>query len=266
MRAAFVRTPSREGRGREKVADGIKNLPSLPKVVLFDMDDTIFDHALTCRDALARLRQETPVLRGRSSTELWVEYGRLLERVQPDIASGVLTIDQARTERFVRLAAFCGGSASDAEAQEWSRTYRAYYQSLRRLVPGARRLLEQLHGRTVLGVVTNNQVAEQEEKVAHFGLDGLIDILVVSEGVGVSKPDPRIFSLALDRAGAEPGEAVMIGDSWENDVRGARGAGIPAVWFNRFGRRLPEPLCIPQVTSFRAPRRVVTVLSGAPKP
>ena len=94
--------------------------------------------------------------------------------------------------------------------------------------PRRRRLLERLHGRTVLGVVTNNQIAEQEEKVAHFGLNDVIDFLVVSEGVGVSKPDPRIFSLALDRAAAEPGEAVMIGDSWENDILGARGAGIPA--------------------------------------
>lgn len=242
-----------------------EGLSRLPRVVLFDMDDTIFDHSLTCRDALARLRSKTPGLRGRPVDELWAEYGRLLELVHPDIARGVLTLDEARTERFVRLARYCGGSVSVAEAREWSRMYRANYQTLRRLVPGARRLLERLHGRTMLGVVTNNQVAEQEEKVAHFGLNDLIDFLVVSEGVGVSKPDPRIFALALGRASAVPGDAVMIGDSWENDIRGARAAGIPAVWFNRFEQSPPEPLRVPEVTSFRAPRRVEALLSAKPQ-
>jgi FMN phosphatase YigB (HAD superfamily) len=106
-------------------------------------------------------------------------------------------------------------------------------------------------------------VAEQKEKVVHFELDGLIDFLLVSEGVGVSKPDPRIFTLALDRASAEARETVMIGDSWENDVLGARNVGIAAIWFNRFRRSPPEPLTVPQLTSFRAPRHVEALLARA---
>jgi 5'-nucleotidase len=243
------------------MAGSLGRFSPLPKAVLFDMDDTIFDHALTCRDALDRLRRDQPGLRRRSVDALWTEYSRLLEEVQPEIMSGLMTVDRARIERFKRLARFCGTSISVDEAAAYSRAYRAHYQSLRRLVPGVRRLLERLHRRTVLGVVTNNQVAEQEEKVAHFDLDGLIDFLVISEGVGVSKPDPRIFSLALDRAAAQPGEAVMIGDSWENDVLGARNSGISAIWFNRFRRNAPEPLPVPQLTSFRALRRVEALLA-----
>jgi HAD superfamily hydrolase (TIGR01549 family) len=235
--------------------------PPLPKTVLFDMDDTIFDHSLTCRDSLRRLRQTSALLRRRPLDALWTEYGRLLEAVQPAVALGKLTPDEARIERFERLARFCGGTATADQAREWSRAYRSNYRALRRLVPGARGLLERLHARTLVGVVTNNQVEEQEEKVAHFGLHDLVDFLIVSEGAGVSKPDPRIFALALDRAAAKPEEAVMIGDSWENDIEGALGAGIPAVWFNRFGRSPPAPLPIPQVRSFRSPRRVETVLA-----
>jgi putative hydrolase of the HAD superfamily len=63
----------------------------------------------------------------------------------------------------------------------------------------------------------------------------------VSEEAGVSKPDPRIFEMALERANARAGEAVMVGDSWANDVEGARAAGIRAVWFNRDGRLAPDP-------------------------
>jgi HAD superfamily hydrolase (TIGR01549 family) len=239
----------------------LEDASALPKAVLFDMDDTIVDHALTCRDALARLRRDEPRLRRRSVHALRTEYSRLLEEVRSDVVHGVRSPEEARIERFQRLATFCGTSVSSEEATVWSQVYRSYYRSLRRLVPGARRLLERLHGRTVLGVVSNNQVAEQEEKVARFGLHDLLDFLVVSEEVGVSKPDPKIFSLALDRASVEPGEAVMIGDSWESDVLGARSAGIAAIWFNRFRRSQPSPLPVPQLTSFRAPRRVEALLS-----
>ncbi len=236
----------------------------LPKVVLFDMDDTIFDHSMTCRAALARLRRDAPVLRRRTTQQLWTEYGRLLEEVQPDVARGTVSVDRARIERFRRLAGFCGSRVSGEEAAKWSRQYRAHYQALRHLVPGARRVLERLHGRTQIGIVTNNQVAEQEEKVDHFGLRKLVDFLVISEGVGVWKPDPRIFSLALERASAEPGDAVMVGNSWVDDVQGAHGAGIPAVWFNRFGERAPDPLPVPKVTSFRAPRQIEALLGRCP--
>jgi HAD superfamily hydrolase (TIGR01549 family) len=248
------------------MGEALEGSPALPRVVLFDMDDTIFDHSLTCRDALVRLQGEEPILRRRSTDDLWAEYLRLLDSVQPAIALGTLTIDQARVERFVQLARFCRGSVPFETARAWSQRYRTHYQALRRLVPGARRLLERLHARTTIGIVTNNQVAEQEEKVAHFDLTGLVDLLVVSEGVGVSKPDPAIFSYALARAAAEPDEAVMVGDSWENDVVGALDAGISAIWFNRFHRPLPRPLRVPQLKSFRAPSRVESVIAASRRP
>ena len=62
---------------------------------------------------------------------------------------------------------------------------------------------------------------------------------MTSEEVGVSKPDPRIFQEALDRARAAPSDAVMLGDAWATDVEGALASGIRPVWLNRFGRVRP---------------------------
>lgn len=56
---------------------------------------------------------------------------------------------------------------------------------------------------------------------------------VFSHDVGVRKPDPRIFRLALERAGAVPARAVHVGDLVTRDVRGARAAGLAAVWLDR---------------------------------
>ncbi len=232
----------------------------VPGAVFFDMDDTIFDHALTSRDALGRLRKEVPLFRRRSLAEFAREYSRLLEAIHPSVVAGLKSADEARWQRFQELARFCGGEVGDAEAARLSRMYRAHYLSLRRPVPGAREMLARLHGRTVVGIVTNNEVAEQRAKLAYLGVAAFVDLLVVSEEVGVGKPDPLIFETALERAGARAEETVMIGDSWANDVIGARNVGIGAVWFNRFGADPPEPLRIPEVRSFRAPRRTEEIL------
>ena len=234
----------------------------LPKAVFFDMDDTIFDHSLTCRRALERLRKTEPRLRGPTLDAVWHEYARLLDIVQPDVFAGRITIQDARIERFRQLAQFCGTTVSAAAAAELSRRYRAHYQKLRRTVPGVRRVLERLRGRAVVGVVTNNEVAEQERKLDHLHLRPLIDFMVVSEGVGVAKPDPGIFLLALEKADALPEEAVMIGDSWRSDVGGARNVGIRPVWFNRFHLAPPDPWPVRELDSFRSPVRAEAVLSG----
>lgn len=224
------------------------------------MDDTIFDHALTCRDALARVRRDWPLFRRRPLAEVWSEYSRLLEEIHPEVVSGRLDAMVARRRRFRLLARSCGGEISEAEAAECSRQYREHYQAVRRAVPGIGPLLRRLHGRVQVGVVSNNETVEQREKLTFLGLAQWIDHLVVSQEIGVAKPDRRIFEAALSRSSAAPDEAVMIGDSWVNDVRGARSAGIGAVWFNRFGAHAPEPLEVPEVRSFRAPAHVEETL------
>jgi len=237
--------------------------PVLPRAVLFDMDDTIFDHSLTCRAALAKLRESEAALRGRPLDEVWHEYLRLLDAVQPDVLAGRLTKQEARVERFRQLAAMCGAEVSAADAVRLTGTYRRHYQENRRLVPGVREVLRGLRHRTVVGVVTNNEVAEQEEKLDSFGLRPLIDFMIVSEGVGVAKPDPAIFRLALERAETAPDETVMIGDSWRSDIAGARGVGVAAVWFNRFGLARPDPWPVLELTSFRSVAETEAALAGA---
>jgi len=224
----------------------------LPGVILFDMDDTIFDHSLTCRAAIARLRREHGFLRRRPLAELWNEYQRLLGLTHPDVALGRRAPDDARAERWQKVALRCGTTLTLTEARHLSQEYRGFYQSLRRPIAGAPRLLERLHRRTRIGVVSNNEVAEQEEKIRYLGIGRWIDLLVVSGEVGVTKPDPVIFRTALERADVEPADAVMVGDSWENDVLGALGAGIRPVWFNRFRLPRPDPTPVAELESLRS--------------
>jgi FMN phosphatase YigB (HAD superfamily) len=114
-------------------------------------------------------------------------------------------------------------------------------------VEGAREALIRLRPNYQVLVATNADAsAEQDVRAALFRvhLDDLIDGVVSSRDVGARKPDKVFYRAALLRAGhaglpRPAGDAVMVGDSWPNDVAGAKAAGLRAVWFNPHGARTP---------------------------
>ena len=69
--------------------------------------------------------------------------------------------------------------------------------------------------------------------VSELGLDRYLDFVLPSGAVGVAKPNPAFFAMALEHAGTAPAEALMVGDSYRADVRGAWSAGMDAVWLDR---------------------------------
>jgi HAD superfamily hydrolase (TIGR01509 family) len=112
--------------------------------------------------------------------------------------------------------------------------------------PHHRGLLEGWRRRHRLAVVSNFDYTPTAELVlARDGLAGLLDALVVSDAVGWRKPSARIFELALERLGVEPGETLFVGDRLDLDVAGARAVGMRAVWINRAGEARPEGVPAP---------------------
>lgn len=87
-----------------------------------------------------------------------------------------------------------------------------------------------------LALVTNGSPDLQRAKLAGAGLAPFFDAVVVSGEIGIGKPDARPFALALAALGVAPGRAVMVGDSSDRDVVGARAAGIRAILLDRAGR------------------------------
>jgi putative hydrolase of the HAD superfamily len=84
-------------------------------------------------------------------------------------------------------------------------------------------------------VVVSNWDCSLPDWLGPSGLLDLVDGVVTSAGVGAAKPDPAIFRRALSLAGVEPSGAVHVGDSLENDVAGARAAGIRPILVRRQG-------------------------------
>ena len=86
-----------------------------------------------------------------------------------------------------------------------------------------------------------------EEIVAHFTLDDYMAAAVSSLETGAVKPAPRMFSALFGLLGISPADAVMVGDSMEDDVDGALACGCPAILLDRSGRR--RDLAVPRIES-----------------
>jgi putative hydrolase of the HAD superfamily len=230
--------------------------------ILFDLDDTLFDHAGTARAALAAMATGRAALQGVPVEELYGRYSELLEELHAQVMSGRISYLEARQQRFARLLAPYKPAATATESRQLSEHYYGHYQQLRRPVAGALALLQALKPGYKLGIVTNNRLAEQQEKLRYLGMSELVDALITSEEVGApTSSDPRIYQVALERLGAEATQTVMVGDNWTADVVGALAVGIRPVWLNRTGAVRPLSH-VAEITSLEPLAEVLRQLSS----
>ena len=207
------------------------------RAVLFDLDDTLFDHRRSARAALDAVHR---AFAGAIAFEdLERHHAHYLEEMHLEVLAGRMSLDDARRERFRKVFAALGLPLDPSGADRVATAYREGYVSARRAIEGAAALLAALKPHVRIGIVSNNLLDEQRGKLAFCALDRYIDELVVSEKAGASKPEAAIFRVALERLGAGAEQAVMVGDSWSADIVGAAAVGIRPIWFNPLG--LPKP-------------------------
>jgi putative hydrolase of the HAD superfamily len=83
-----------------------------------------------------------------------------------------------------------------------------------------------------IGIITNGLTMVQKSKICQTQLDKFFDIVIISDEVGVKKPDKRIFDIALQRLNVTPEKALYVGDNIVNDIMGCQNASIRGIWFN----------------------------------
>src|SRR5205814_8980696 len=96
-------------------------------------------------------------------------------------------------------------------------------------------VLSLLKGKGLTLGVISNMGRDLPSVLEELGLAAYLQVVVASGEVGVSKPDPRIFQITLERAGVSADDALYVGDLYDSDVLGARGAGITPVLLDRYG-------------------------------
>ncbi|MDE2997452.1 MAG: HAD family hydrolase [Gemmatimonadota bacterium] len=223
--------------------------------VLFDLDDTLIDLQYSRRHGLRAVQEILTGLKRVSLEELELAHDEELNLTYPRTLDGSLSAEEAGR---LHIHGICRRyNQETTRVAEAAAAYARAQQSNPRLVPGVEGLFDALRGRAKIGVVTNG-CPLQRFKLELFDLFPL-DALAISEEVGAEKPSPAIFRYALDELGMK--KATMIGDSWDNDVLGAVGCGLTAIWLNRYRRTCPVPLLAVEISGFEPVEDVLNVLN-----
>lgn len=109
-----------------------------------------------------------------------------------------------------------------------------WHKEYERLYPETVEVLKFLKAKYKIGVIANQSLGTAD-RLRQWDILQFIDLVIASAEEGVSKPDPRIFELALERAGCKAENAVMIGDRIDNDVVPAKKMGMKTVWIRQGG-------------------------------
>jgi YjjG family noncanonical pyrimidine nucleotidase len=196
--------------------------------ILLDADDTIFDfqraQATALENTLSLLGHVAPL-------HTYLEPFRLINTfLWHQYETGSLTPADIRLERFVRLFDLLNIDEDAVAAST------RFVEELARgafLVDGARAVLAKLCPAVPTVLLTNGMAAVQRARVERSGITDRFAAIVVSEEVGIQKPDPRIFHLAVESAGLPATtRALMVGDSLTSDVAGAIAAGYDSCWID----------------------------------
>lgn len=155
---------------------------------------------------------------------------RFFERAEPPALGDGLTVFERRIQVLCDELGLC----VDADAlAPIAASSAAAWQRFIRPDPESRPLLQALRRRYRLALISNFDHPPHVHRVlAECGLRDAFDAILVSAEIGVKKPDPEIFGMALERTGVEPGRAVHVGDT-DEDVQGAVRAGIRPILIRR---------------------------------
>jgi YjjG family noncanonical pyrimidine nucleotidase len=203
------------------------------RYIFLDLDDTIWDFHANARLSLKKMYEQQTLNRyfenfdeffriyAMRNMELWEMYGK-----------GEITKDFLMIERFRYPLAKMG--LDDLQlAEAIGKQYLEILPEQTTLLPFARELLDYLHSKYPLTLISNGFVEVQYKKLKSCQIEHYFSHVVLSEQAGALKPDPEIFNYALHLNQASPEEAIMIGDSFSADIVGAKNAGIDQIYLQK---------------------------------
>lgn len=209
------------------------------KAVFLDWDDTIGDWVNAAQQALQDIYATYHL------EDLYATFEDYLEAYEPynlmlwgKYGQNEITKEYLQFERFYRPLMIqpdptLRGRSKEEIAKEIGVEFLRLTNRYFSLLPDADVVVRQLAAKYPLTIISNGFGEVQYYKIAHSGLQDLFTHLLISEEVGINKPQPEIFRIALERNGVTADEAVMIGDSYNSDIAGAKAAGIDQIWIHQ---------------------------------
>jgi putative hydrolase of the HAD superfamily len=207
--------------------NGIKNI----RAVLFDVDDTLFDRKGAQPLVLEIIVKKLPeIFQNTEIEKIAAAFTESDVITTKDFESGAPSegLRDIRSRLFLQLLGI-----DEDYTETITEMYVREYPAVNAPVRGARDTVKALGKRYKTGIVSNGFPDVQYTKLETMGLRQEFSCIVLSEEIGIRKPDPAIFARAAALLGIEAGECLYVGDSYPNDVIGAAGAGMKTCWYNR---------------------------------
>ena len=198
--------------------------------ISFDADGTLWDfegvmrHALGC--ALEELRRLVPAVPDSLSIETLIA---IRNQVAEEQKNRGLTHEAIRLEAFKQTLQSVDNSDDDL-AVHLNMLYLKHRFEDILLFDDVLPMLDALQEHYMMGLLSNGNTYPER-----CGLGGYFQFVVFAQEHGIQKPDPRLFEIAIERAGCTKRQLLHVGDSFQNDIIGAKQAGIKSVWLNRQG-------------------------------
>ncbi len=203
------------------------------KSVCFDLDGTLYDfikvmkHSL--RITLVELVRRIPECGEKLTIDKMIQ---IRNHTAQELKGKTTNLEEVRLESFRRTLNYCGAD-DDEFAEQLNQLYLKHRFEDMVLFDDALPTLEGLKGRYTLSIVSNGNSYPRK-----LGLEDYFQFIILAQDVGIEKPDPGIFHLAVEKAGCLLDEFLYVGDSQGDDIVGSRKAGVKIAWFNRANAQL----------------------------
>jgi putative hydrolase of the HAD superfamily len=203
------------------------------KHLIFDLDRTLWDFETNARIALNEIYTECDL--NKKGIEIFDEfehcYKTINEACWDDYRNGKLKKEVLRSLRFeLTLKSF---GIEDSELSEnLSKLYLYKSPRLTTVIDGTHEILNYLHKKYQLHILTNGFVEVQGVKMEKSGLTSYFNHVIASEYAGAKKPHRQAFDFTIDRIKTNVEDCLMIGDDPLTDIKGAFDVGMDTVYFN----------------------------------
>ncbi len=209
------------------------------RIALFDADNTLLDFTRSEHEAVCICLANRGLPTDEDTVRL---YSSINDGHWKRLERGETTRERLKVERF---ADFFHAIGHNGDPKIMAHDYESTLSHQTFLVDGALDLIQQLHGKCRLFIVTNGITAVQKSRFGGCPLAPYFEKCFISEEMGCAKPEKVFFDrVATEIPDFAPSEALVIGDSLSSDIQGGINAGLDTCWFNPHRKNPPADMRI----------------------
>ncbi len=199
------------------------------KWLMFDADNTLLDFSGASKQSLWQTFEDN----GHAcNAEIYAIYKKVNGQIWSDFEQGKITAEALRPKRFAEL--FKAIDLYPASPENFSKAYLENLIYKSEIYDGVKGILKKLKPEYHLSIITNGLKEVQRPRLRRLDIDQYFDSIIVSDEVGVAKPDKAYFDIAYSSIENPPPkeQVLVIGDSLKSDILGGLNYGFKTCWIN----------------------------------